>query len=79
MAKDGIRWMDGGRRTYHSIVKVDQPWLLVGEIYKLSPSSAPSFMAAERLRQFASAAAAAAVSIARPNYFDTSKRGITYY
>lgn len=32
-------------------------------------------MAAERLRQFASAAAAAAVSITRPNYFDTSKRG----
>lgn len=33
-------------------------------------------MATERLRQFATAAAAAAVSITRPNYFDTGKRGI---
>lgn len=32
-------------------------------------------MAAERLRKFASAAAAAAVSITRPNYFDSGKRG----
>ncbi len=32
-------------------------------------------MAAERFRQFASAAAAAAVSIARPNYFENGKRG----
>lgn len=42
---------------------------------RLPPSKTPSSMAAERLRQFASAAAAAAVSITRPNYFDTSKRG----
>lgn len=41
-----------------------------------SPSSVAS-MAAERLRKFASAAAAAAVSITRPNYFDTGKRGMS--
>ena len=33
-------------------------------------------MASERIRQFASAAAAAAVNLTRPDYFDTTKRGI---
>lgn len=44
-------------------------------VREIIPGPSPALMATERLRQFANAAAAAAVSITRGSYFDTSKRG----